>query len=117
MDFQSMLASFLTDGLWVATEHLHQLLDAVRFDACSRVYALLYSVMLCPWECPPTAPHAQSFLVFCNVPWCAIQHSILKTMHPLKDRVFMSADVSKAGPYIDCTCGQCPDANSQSVED
>lgn len=117
MDFQSMLASFLTDGLRVATEKLLQLLDAVGPDACSRVYALLQSVMLCPWECPATAPYSKPFLVVCNVPCCAIQNSASKTMHSLKGRVIMSADASKARPYINCTCGQCPGAYSQFDED
>ena len=105
MDFQHMLASFLTSGLRVATDHLQLLLSAVQSDACSRVYALLYSVMLCPWECPANAPHAQSFLVVCNVPWCTIKHAypFLK-VHSLKDKTFMSADASEARPYIDCTC-------------
>lgn len=43
MDFQSLLASFMTDGLRLATEHLQQLLDAVGSDSCCRVYAAVFS--------------------------------------------------------------------------
>ena len=71
MDFQNLLASFLTNGLRIATEQIQTFLDAVGSDACSRVYALIYTSMLCPWECHGAS--CMSFLVVCNVPWCTIQ--------------------------------------------
>ncbi len=115
MDFQKMLASFLIDGLRLATEQVQALLDALGLHACCRVYALVYSCMLCPWECPLTAPHSESFRR-CeqdsghgNVPWCTFQHSVLMLKHQsLKDKTYSSADASKARPFADCTCGQCP---------
>lgn len=93
MDFQSLLASFMTDGLRLATEQLQQLLDAVGSDSCCRVYALLYSVMLCPWECPHDAAQGDAFLqISCNVPWCTKWHCNTLSVHSLKRRVLLSSD-------------------------
>lgn len=120
MDFQNMLASFLIDGLRIATEQVQALLDALGFDACWRVYALVYSCTLCPWECPVTAPCSESFRGcaygsgHCNVPWCAFEHSIPNLKHQsLKDKTYSSADASKARPFAVCTCGQCPGKDGQ----
>ncbi len=120
MDFQNMLASFLIDGLRLATEQVQALLDALGLDACCRVYALVYSCMLCPWECPLTAPYSVSFRNcdydsgYCNVPYCAFQHCTPMLKHQsLKDMTHSSADASKARPFADCICGQCPGKDGQ----
>jgi hypothetical protein len=120
MDFHNMLASFLIDGLRLATEQVQALLDALGLDACCRVYALVYSCMLCPWECPLTAPYSESFRRceypsgHCNVPWCAFQHSVPMLKHQsLKAKTYSSADASKARPFSACTCGQCPGKDGQ----
>ncbi len=115
-----MLASFLVDGLRIATELVQALLDALGFDACWRVYAVVYSCMLCPWECPLTAPCSESFRRceygsgHCNVPWCAFQHSVPMLKHQsLKDKTYSSADASEARPFSACTCAQCPGKDGQ----
>lgn len=116
MDFQSLLASFMTDGLRLATEHLQQLLDAVGLEVThAAACMLLYSVMLCPWECPEDAPHGDAFLqMSCNVPWCTKWHCNTLSVHSLKRRVYMSSNASTSCPYIDCSCGQCPGDHGQN---
>ncbi len=120
MDFQNMLASFLVDGLRLATEQVQALLDALGPDACCRVYALVYSCMLCPWNWRVTAPHSVSFRNcdydsgYCNVAYGAFQHSTPMLKHQsLKAMTHLSADASKARPFADCTCGQCPEPDGQ----
>ena len=56
MGFQRLLAIFPTDGLRIAIEHSSLLqLPNVGSAACTRVYALLYSIMSCLCERPVAA--------------------------------------------------------------
>ena len=114
MYFQQVLASVLTPGLRLCTEQVPQLIDALGPNSCPRVYAVSYSCMLCPWECPEDGPAREAFYKNNNMPWSTTQFSGVLKQHFLKEFIGASADASDARPVIVCTCGECPKEQRQA---